>query len=158
MEDKYSKYINLSLKLFLTFFVFVVSLLLLLFGLKLIFGLLDSIPWFVVLYLFIIIIVPAALFISIFLIYFRRTRSHPSLAVRWISYIVFSIALCGWGVSLVLDMIHFVSKQSREIGGYYGYNIFLLAGSVALIFLVGVMQALAGEKEKDWMERRRGEG
>jgi hypothetical protein len=30
-----------------------------------------------------------------------------------------------------------------------------LAGSVALIFIVGIIQALSTEKEKDWLEKRK---
>ncbi len=154
MEDRYTKYFNLSLKLFFTFLAFIVALIIILVGLKFMFGLLDQIPWFVLVYMLFIVMVPAALFISIFLIYFRRTRFHPSVAVRAISYTVFSFALLLWAGLFVMDLIHFFKKESREIGGYYSYNIFLLTGSVVLIFLVGIMQALSTEKEKDWMDKR----
>ncbi len=154
MEDRYSKYFNLSLKLFFTFLVFIVALIVILVGLRFMFGLLDQIPWFVLMYMLFIIMVPATLFISIFLIYFRRTRLHPSAVVRMISYTVFSMALLAWVGLFVLDLVYFFKKESRDIGGYYSYNIFLLTGSVVLIFLVGIMQALSTEKEKDWQEKR----
>jgi hypothetical protein len=76
------------------------------------------------------------------------------VAVRAISYTVFSFALLLWAGLFVMDLVHFFKKESREIGGYYSYNIFLLTGSVVLIFLVGIMQALSTEKEKDWMDKR----
>lgn len=154
MEDRYTKYFNLSLKLFFTFLAFIVALIIILIGLRFMFGLLDQIPWFVLIYMLFIVMVPAALFISIFLIYFRRTRFHRSVAVRAISYAVFSFALLLWAGLFVMDLVHFFKKESREIGGYYSYNIFLLTGSVVLIFLVGIMQALSTEKEKDWMDKR----
>jgi hypothetical protein len=154
MEDRYTKYFNLSLKLFFTFLAFIITFILVLLGLRLMFGLLDQIPWFVLIYMLFIVMVPAALFISIFLIYFRRTKFHPSAVVRAISYTVFSIALVAWAGLFVMDLIHFFKKESREIGGYYSYNIFLLTGSVVLIFLVGILQALSTAKEKDWMAKR----
>ncbi len=158
MEDRYTKYFNLSLKLFFTFLAFIVALIIILVGLKFMFGILDKIPWFVLIYMLFIVMVPAALFISIFLIYFRRTRFHPSSLVRGISYTLFSIALVLWAGLFVMDLIHFFKKESREIGGYYGYNIFLLTGSVVLVFLVGIMQALSTAKEKDWLDKMHDRG
>lgn len=155
MEDKFAKYIQLSYSLFFTFLGFIVSLLLLLLGLRLLFGLLDKIPWFVFLYMMFIIIVPGALFISVFLIYFKRTTKHRSKVVRRISFCVFGMALMAWIAFFILDMFRFFKTTSRDIGDYYSYNIFLLAGSVTVIFLVGILQALSTEKEKDWMEKWR---
>ena len=154
MEDKYTKYIQLTIRLFFTFIGFIIALALILLGLKFLFGMLDKIPWFVFMYMLFIIMVPATLFISIFIIYFKRTAEHPSRLVRGISYTVFAIALLFWGACFVLDIIGFFKKGSREIGHYYSYNIFLLAASVVVIFLIGVLQALSTEKEKDWLEKR----
>jgi hypothetical protein len=155
MEDRYSKYFQLTFNLFFTFLGFIVGLLLLMLGLRLAFGLLDYIPWFVYVYMLFIIMVPATLFISVFIIYFKRTPQHPSAVIRGISYSIFVIALIVWGMAFILDIISFFKSASREIGNYYSYNIILLAASVSAIFLVGVMQALSTEKEKDWMEKRK---
>ena len=155
MGDRFSKYFQLTFNLFFTFVGFILALLILMLGLKYILQLLDYIPWFVYLYTLFIIVVPAALFMSIFAIYFKRTSAHPSKIVRSISYTIFTIALICWAVLFVIDMVTFVKTGSRQIGSYYSYNIFLLAGSVATIFLVGVMHALSTDKEQDWMEKRR---
>lgn len=155
MEDRYSKYFQLTFNLFFTLLGFIVALALLMLGLKYVFRLLDYIPWFVYVYMMFIFIIPAALFITIFLIYFKRTTQHPSLVIRVISYVIFTVALLVWGTSFVRDMFTFFKTGAREISNYYSYNILLLAGSVAVIFLVGVMQAFTTQKEKDWMERRK---
>ena len=155
MEDRFSKYFHLSFNLFFTFLAFILSLVIIMLGLKYLLRFLDYLPWFVYVFTLFIIVVPGALFLSIFSIFFRRTATHPSAVVKWISYTIFAIALIGWCIFFVLDMITFVKTGSRQIGSYYSYNIFLLAGSVATIFLVGVLQALSTEKEKDWMEKRR---
>jgi hypothetical protein len=154
MEDKYTKYFQLSLRLFFAFLAFIIVLILILLGLKFLFGMLDKIPWFVFMYMLCIIIVPATLFITIFVVYFKRTAQHPSAVVRGISYTIFSVALLFWGACFILDIIQFFKKGSRDIGSYYSYNIFLLAASVVVIFLVGVLQALSTSKEKDWLEKR----
>jgi len=158
MEDRFSKYFQLSFNLFFTFLGFILSLLILMLGLKYMFRLLDYIPWFVYVYMLFIIIVPASLFISIFVIYFKRTASHPSAEVRVISKIIFVLALILWAAAFIMDMVTFFKNGSREISNYYSYNIFLLAGSVATIFLIGVVQALSTTKEKDWIEKRKERG
>ncbi len=155
MEDRFSKYFQLSFNLFFTFLGFILALVLVMLGLKYLLRFLDYLPWFVYIYSLFIIVVPGALFLSIFTIYFKRTATHPAAVVKWISYTVFTIALLGWLTFFILDMVTFIKTASRQIGSYYSYNIFLLAGSVATIFLVGVLQALSTEKEKDWMEKRR---
>ncbi len=154
MEDRFAKYLQLSFNLFFAFLGFLVAVLLLLLGLKYAFRLLDYIPWFVYLFVIFIIIVPATLFGTIFIIYFKRTKAHPSAAVRFISQGFFGVALLCWAAAFVMDMITFFKTGAREVSSYYSYNIFLLTASVAGIFLIGVMQALTFEKEKDWMEKR----
>lgn len=154
MEDRFSKYFHLSFNLLFTFLAFIGALLLLMLGLKYTLRLLDYIPWFIYLFVIFIIIVPATLFVTIFSIYIKRTKVHPSAIVRVISQGFFAIALLCWAAAFVIDMVTFFKTGAREISAYYSYNIFLLGGSVAGIFLVGVMQALTFEKEKDWMEKR----
>lgn len=155
MEDRFSKYFHLSFNLFFTLLGFILSLVLLMLGLKFVFGILDKIPWFVFMYMMFIIMIPAALFITIFIIYFKRTSGHPFVVVRRISHFFFTVALLFWGAAFIWDMIEFFKKGSREISSYYSYNIFLLAASVAVIFLVGILQAFTTAKEKDWMEKRK---
>lgn len=154
MEDRFAKYLQLSFGLFVSILGFLVAIILLLLGFKYAFRLLDYIPWFVYLFVIFIIIVPATLFGTIFTIYFKRTKTHPSVAVRFISQGFFAVALLCWAAAFVMDMITFFKTGAREVSSYYSYNIFLLTASVAVIFLIGVMQALTSEKEKDWMERR----
>ncbi len=157
MEDRFAKYLQLSFGLFVSILGFLVAVVLLLLGFKYAFRLLDYIPWFVYLFVIFIIIVPASLFGTIFTIYFKRTKAHPSAAVRVISQGFFAVALLCWAAAFVMDMITFFKTGAREVSSYYSYNIFLLTASVAGIFIIGVMQALTSEKEKDWMEKRREE-
>ncbi|RYD70417.1 MAG: hypothetical protein EOP53_25465 [Sphingobacteriales bacterium] len=154
MEDKFAKYLQLTNRLVIILVVFVATLLLVLFGLRLAFGLLDSMPWFRYLFILFIIMVPTILFITVFGVYFSRTKKHPSAFVRYLSWGLFSIALITWFYFLVTDMITFFKTGSQEIASYHSYSVFFLAGSVALIFIVGIIQALSLAKEKDWMEKR----
>lgn len=155
MQDKFERYIRLGLNLFLTLLVFLLALALVMLALKYTFRFLDYIPWFVYLYVLFILSVPGVLFLSVFAVFARRTNNHPAKAVRIISYVLFAGALLCWSIAYIYDMIYFIKTGSREIKNYYSYNMYLLAGSVALTFLIGVLQALSTEKEKDWMEKHR---
>lgn len=155
MEDKFARYLQLSNRLVISLVAFVVTLIALLYGLRLAFGLLDSMPWFAYLFTLFIIMVPTILFITVFLIYFSRTKQHPSVGIRYLSWGLFIAALLVWVYFLVTDFITFFKTGSQQIGNYHSYSVIFLAGSVALIFIVGIIQALSTPKEKDWMEKHR---
>ena len=153
MEDQFGKYLRLFGTIFFSVIGFIIALVLLMLGIKLLFGLMSYIPWFTYVYMVFIILVPSGLFIPAYIIYFRRTVSHPSKIVRWGSYFIFSIAICTWAIFLVLDMITFFNYAYNAIGMYRSYDMLFLAANVACFFIVGVVQAFTAVKEKDWMER-----
>ena len=155
MADKFTKYLQLSNRLIVSLVCFVAALLLLLFGLRLAFGLLDSIPWFVYIFTLFIIMVPTLLFLTVFLIYFARTKKHPAAWVRYLSWGLFIAALLTWIYFLIADLVIFFKTASQQIANYHSYSVLFLAGSVGLIFIVGIIQALSTEKEKDWIEKRK---
>lgn len=155
MEDKFAKYLQLSNRLIITLIAFVAALIAIMYGLKLAFGLLDSLPWFVYLFTLFIVMVPTLIFITIFLVYFSRTKKHPSAVVRYLSWSLFIAALAAWFYFLVTDLITFIKTGSQQIGNYHSYSVMFLAGSVAMIFIVGIIQALSMPKEKDWIEKRK---
>ena len=155
MEDKYEKYVQLTFHLIFTFVGFIVALMLLLLGLRLLFGILDQIPVLVYIYMLTIILVPAAVFVTVFMIFIKRSIQFPKVVIKWISLLLFAAALLAWAIVLVLDVGTFFRTSNREIAAFYSYNVIFLSLNVATIFLVGVMQALAADKEKDWMEKRR---
>ena len=102
-----------------------------------------------------IILVPAGLFIPAYIVYIRRTATHPNLIVKWISYVIFTFAIATWSVFLCMDMVTFYKHAYTAIGMYKSYDMVFLAVNVASFFLVGVMQAFTTAQEKDWMERSR---
>ncbi|MFT3908224.1 MAG: hypothetical protein QM737_02265 [Ferruginibacter sp.] len=156
MDDTFGKYLRLFGTLFFTFIGFVTALVLLLVGLKFFFGLVDQMSFVVYLYMVLILMFPACLFISVYIIYFRRTKKHPSKPVRIISYIIFIVALGCWVYFFIKDLLLFFKYFYRNIDQYNTYNLLFLFLNVACIFLVGIIQALSTEKEKDWRERAAG--
>ena len=154
MEDN-GKYLRLFGTLFFTFIGFILAIVLLLLGLKFFFGMLSYIPGVVNIFTLFIICVPAALFISVYVIFFKRTKSHPSAPARMISYILFTIALAAWAFFFLKDMIIFFKHFYTTVGEYMSYDMIFLSANVFLIFLVGIIQALTVKKEVGWMERRR---
>jgi hypothetical protein len=153
MEDTLSKYLRLFGNILLTFIIFLVFLFGLLLMLKLAFGLLDHISWFSYLYTVFILLLPVVLFSSVYFIFFKRTKYHPSKAVRGVSYFIFSAAILSWLVFLAMDIKTYSIRQYAEIGKYISYDTIYLTANVAVIFLVGIIQALTTAKEKDWMEK-----
>src|SRR5215212_4189974 len=114
MEDNSGKILRLFGTLFFTFLGFIVALALLMLGVRFFFGLLSYISWIDYFFMIFILSVPAALFITVFIIYFKRTRSHRSPAVRWISYTIFVAALLAWIFYFVKDLILFSQKGSPD--------------------------------------------
>lgn len=155
MEDTLSKYLRLLGNILLTFIVFLISLSALLLILKLVFGLLDNISWFSYLYTILILLVPAMLFTSVYFVFYKRTKFHPSKPVRGFSYFIFILAMLSWLIFLVMDIKTYSFRQYSDIGKYNSYDTIYLTANVTLIFLVGIIQALTTAKEKDWMEKYR---
>ena len=153
MEDHFGKYLRLFGTIFFSFIGFIIAMILLLLGIKLLFGLMSYIPWFTYVYMIFIILVPAGLFIPAYLVYFKRTVSHPNKTIRLISFLIFTVAILTWSIFLVLDMITFFKHAYNAIGMYRSYDMLFLAANVACFFIIGVMQAFTAVKEKDWMER-----
>ncbi|MEQ1554153.1 MAG: hypothetical protein ABL929_08245 [Ferruginibacter sp.] len=151
--DRYAKFIQLFGSIFLAFVGFFVVLALIILGLRYMFGVLDYLPWFSVMFTLFIICVPALLFITVYFIYFKLTKSHPSRVVQYFSYAMFSIALAAWAYFWIADFVIFFKKHYNSIGQYNCFNLAFLAANVGLIFFIGIVQALTTNKEKDWMER-----
>jgi hypothetical protein len=116
-------------------------------------GSLDSISWFSYVYIAFMLIVPAAVFISVFSIFFKKTKCHPSGIVRMISKAVFIVGILGWIIALVMDAFIFIKKGYTDIDKYNSYNLLFIASNGFVIFLIGIIQALTTEKEKDWMDK-----
>jgi hypothetical protein len=149
------KYIRLFGTIFFTFMGFIAAFALLMVGLKYTFRMLDHIPWFSLMFTLFIVCVPAVLFITVYLIYIKHTKPHPSMGARIFSYIIFAVALCAWAYYWFLDFIIFFKHHYNSIGEYHCYNLAFLAANVGTIFLVGIVQALSTKKELGWMEKSR---
>lgn len=152
MDDN-GKYIRLFGMLFFSFVGFIVALVLIMLGLRLFFGVLSYVPWFNNLYILFIVCVPAILFITVYLIYYKRTKQLSSMGVKVFSYIVFFAALAAWAIFWVLDLIKFFKYNYNAISDYYTFNLAFLASNVLAIFLVGIVQAFNSKKEISWIER-----
>lgn len=156
-RDQHGKYIRLFGTLFFTFIGFIAALILVLLLFRVLFGVLSYIPWVANIFTLFITCVPAALFISVFIIYFFRTKSHPSLPARVFSYVVFAAALASWAYVWVSDLITFFRHYYMAVGEYMSYNMLFLVANVLSLFIVAMVQGLSTKKEEDWMEKHRGE-
>jgi hypothetical protein len=152
MND-YGKYVRLFWMILLAIVCFLIAIVLLFLGARLVFGLVNALPWISFIYTLLILTVPAAIFITAFIIYFVRTRSHPSRPVRILSYFLFAVFLCAWLVFYTMDIITFFRTSQTQIEPYRSWDIIFLTANVACLFIVGILQALNSAKEEDWLER-----
>lgn len=153
MESRLEKFLRLFGMMFFSMLGFILVMTLLFLGIRLLFGALDSMSWFSYFYMLGMLLLPSAFFIFVYIVFFKRTKSHPSNIVRWISNLLFIAAILAWASVLALDTAGFFKSASTEIGKYYSYNLLFLTSNIGMIFLVGVLQALTTEKEKDWMDK-----
>lgn len=151
-EDKFVKFTKLYILIFLLFLSIPIIFALVLTSFYQFSKLISSRP--VDMFLEVAVMaMPVAIFATAFVIFFRRTKNHPSKIVRGISYFFFIIALCGCVATLVFDMYSFFTTRGHVITDYDSFSLLFLAGNIALLFIIALLQAFTTEKEKDWMER-----
>lgn len=154
MEDRFTKYSKLYILIFLLFLsipVFLGLLIAAFYGLS---KLVSSSVADITFGLGVVSLAPAIL-MTVYYIFFIRTKKHPAKAVKLISQIVF---IAGFLISLavlVVDMTAFFKKFETDITGYYSLSLTYLAGNVALLFFIAIIQAFTTKKEVDWMYRNR---
>ena len=102
-----------------------------------------------------IVLLPAALFLSIYHIYSRRSMQYPRKGIRIISVMLIVLAALCWVAALIRDVYTFFKTASPEIASYWSYSMTFLAANVLMIFIIGIIQALGSPPEKDWMDRNR---
>lgn len=156
MEDRFTKYSKLYILIFLMFLSVPVILGLIIAMFYGVSRLVSSNVVDIVFGLGVVAMAPA-LFSAVYVIFFKRTGRHPVPAVRIISKILFVAATALSILVLVLDMVSFFSKFNVDIDKYHSFSLVYMAGNVALLFLIAIVQAFSTNKEVDWMERNRPE-
>lgn len=158
MEDRFIKYSKLYFLIFLLFLSVPVIIALLL-GLFYGFAKLISSRPTTIIYELLILSLPAAIFTTIYYVFFKRTKTHPSAAVRIISNIIFLAGFCSCILVLVQGYKKFFDKSSIfDVEGYWSFTLLFLAGNIATFFIVAIIQAFTTNKEEDWLEKRKRTG
>ena len=153
MDDRFTKFSKLYFLVFLLFLSVPVAFSLVM---SVFYGfskLISSRPVDVIFEL-VVITIPAAVFSSAYYIFSKRTKTHPSAVVRVTSQIVFWGGIgCSIAV-LVVSIIDYFKSGYHNITDYISFSLAFLAGNVAALFLIAILQALTTKKEEDWMEKR----
>ncbi len=157
MDDRFTKYSKLYFLIFLLFLAVPVT-----FGLVIgvLYGfstLISSKPVDIIFELAVISI-PPAIFATVYYIFIKRTKNHPTVAVKIISQCLFIIGFCSSLVILVLDMIYYFKKGRHDITDYTSFSLVFLAGNIVTLFLIAVVQAFTTTKEENWIEKRKKAG
>lgn len=110
-----------------------------------------------VFYELLVLVIPAALFGAVYYIFISRTKKHPSIPVKVISQVLFIIAFCTCAVVLVLDLLHYfkLTFGTYDVSFFYSYSQAFLAGNIALLFILAIVQAFSTPREEDWQEKRK---
>ena len=153
MEDRFLKYSKLYILIFLLFLAIPVILGLLIATFYGISKVVSSNVVDVIFGLGVITLAPA-LFSSVYVVFFKRTKQHPSAIVRIVSKTLFVLGIVCSVTILVNDIITFFTKYDIDITSYRCFSLAYLAGNVGMIFLIGIIQAFTTRKEADWMERK----
>jgi purine-cytosine permease-like protein len=154
MEDRFIKYSKLYFLIFLLFISVPVIIALLVGAFWGFSKIISSRPTDII-YELLIMSLPAAIFASVYYIFFKRTAKHPSAPVKLISRAVFTVGFLLCFVVLLNDYIRFFNKAAFGSDGYWSFTLLFLAGNVATLFLMAIIQAFTTNKEVDWMEKRK---
>ena len=154
MEDRFTKYSKLYFLIFLMFLSIPV-----IFGLVVgtMYGfskLVSSKP-IDIMYELLVIAIPPAIFATVYYIFIKRTKKHPSAIVKAISQILFIIGFCCCVLVLVMDILDYFNKGIHDVTDYRSFNLLFLAGNIGALFLIAILQAFTTKKEVDWIEKRK---
>jgi hypothetical protein len=154
MEDQFSKYSKLYLLIFLLFLsvpvIFGVVV-----GVMYGFSKLVSSSVVDISFELVVISIPPAVFATVYYIFIRRTKTHPSAIVKMISQVLFILGFCCSAVVMVLSMIAYFKLKFYAITDYPSFSLLFLAGNIGLLFFLAIIQAFTTKKEEDWLAKRK---
>lgn len=153
MQSTLNKYSSILLGVFLTLLGVLLFVALLMLVLRFIMGILDQVPYFSLVFMLFTILVPFSVFTFAYGMFWKKTKSHPNKSTRLFSYIIFALVITAWFYFLGTDVYRFFKYNYDSIGNYISFDMWVLAGSVAGLYLVGMIQALSAPKEKNWLDK-----
>src|SRR4051812_14720547 len=116
-EDKFIKYSKLYILIFLLFLSIPIIFGLVMASLYQFSKLISSRP-VDMLFEIAVMAMPVAVFSTAYVIFFMRTKRHPSKIVKGISYFFFIVALCGCIAVLSMDMYSFFTQHGHVVTDY----------------------------------------
>lgn len=154
MEDRFTKYSKLYVLIFLLFL-----------SVPVVFGLIVGVMYGFskvvsssivdVLFELVVISLPPTVFATVYYIFFRRTKNHPSVPVKMISQLLFIFGFVYCITVMGVSILDYFKLKPHNITEYASFSLFFLAGNIGLLFLLAIIQAFTMQKEEDWMEKRK---
>jgi hypothetical protein len=148
-----NKYIDLMIAILLSIAGFFLLLTILFFALRYFVAGLNMIPGVLKGFSFCILSLPAFILFSVFAIYIRRNKLHPSPIVRGLSYVLLGAGLLAIPAVYGVDVYQFFKTGKTDVTEYYVYSRYFIVSGISLLFIIATIQALTTEKEVDWMAR-----
>jgi hypothetical protein len=154
MEDRFTKYSKLYVLIFLLFLSVPVAFGLVI-GLMYGFSKVVSSSIVDILFELLVISLPPAVFATVYYIFFRRTKKHPSAIVKVVSQLLFILGFVYCIVIMIISILDYFMVKPHDITGYASFTLLFLAGNIGLLFLLAIIQAFTTQKEEDWMTKRK---
>jgi hypothetical protein len=156
MEDRFTKYSKLYFLVAGVFLAVPVVLALVIGFFYGFFKIFSSRPLDII-YELLIVAMPASIFCTVYYIFIGRTKKYPSAGIKIVSQVLFMLAFCTCLVVLTMDIIHYfkLGYNAYEIKDYKSFSQLFMAGNIALMFIVALVQAFGTPKEEDWIARRK---
>jgi hypothetical protein len=151
-EEKIGRYIRLFGNIFFSFVCLLLSLVAIFFLIKYLFGFLDSFSFTEVFFRSVMILAPGIFFLAVVTYYWKRTRKISSTITKYVSFVIFAVMFVAWIYAMISDMMIFSKHGYDDIKRYFSFSLTMIVGSIGLIFLVGMIQALAEPEEEDWLD------
>jgi hypothetical protein len=151
--DNFQKYSRLMLLLVGGFFGFILFIALLIFVLRLLSITMIHIPGFDLLYQYVIIIIPYAIFFAAYYYLYNKIRFSKSKISRSIAKLLLAMGCIICITSLILSTVLFLHVKSSWLKTYEEYSHYSLIVQIAILFISAGVLASGDAKEKDWMER-----
>ncbi len=151
--DKDNNYLVLGVTFLVTFVCFVAGVSLLVFLLQFLFIPVFKMRWFELLFYLSILSSPFVLFEFVHIVFFKRTRHHPSSVIRVISRVLFLAGMAYCALYYVLDLISFFNREYTAVNQFRTFDLRFLCINIFGLFAIAILQAATTAKEKDWMER-----
>ncbi|HMG83961.1 MAG TPA: hypothetical protein VK559_13050 [Ferruginibacter sp.] len=150
-----NRFLTLFMILLFSFFGVVIAVALVVFLLRLFSMAVINIPGFTEFYGYMMLIVPYGLFFTTY--YFLRSKlALASKTARIVGTLFYTLGLLACIASLIIASVNFIKTINHVELSFEDLSPYFLVIQLAFIFIITMTLGLGDAKEKDWMDKHKG--